>query len=206
MTQKAHRFVSIFALLAVTACGGGSDTSATTGTDAAGESNTPAPGPDEAKVQPMLPDSDDAAAAENPGQLPAPLEVKSHKPADYPDLKIEVVKAGEGETLHYGGTGEFEYTGMTLDGVVFDSSLLRQGTPYSLLLDMERRGAIEGWILGLQEMKLGEERRLMIPPELAYGERGSPPSIPGNATLVFRVKLLKIVDAGTPSVEPSAEK
>jgi FKBP-type peptidyl-prolyl cis-trans isomerase len=77
------------------------------------------------------------------------------------------------------------YTGWLTDGTKFDSSRDR-GQPASFPVD----GVIQGWTEGLQLMAPGDRFKLVIPGDLAYGERGSPPRIPANATLVFDVELL----------------
>lgn len=79
------------------------------------------------------------------------------------------------------------YTGKLLNGKVFDSSFDR-GKPASFKVN----GVIEGWSEALQLMKKGDRWQLFIPPELAYGEKGSPPRIPPNSTLVFDIQLLAI--------------
>lgn len=74
-------------------------------------------------------------------------------------------------------------------GRKFDSSLDR-GTPFEFVLGAGQ--VITGWDEGLATMKVGGQRRLIIPPELAYGEQGSPPNIPPNAELTFDIDLLEI--------------
>ncbi len=82
------------------------------------------------------------------------------------------------------------YTGWTrADGKVFDSSVKR-GQPFDFTLGTGQ--VIKGWDNGLKGMCVGERRRLTIPSDLGYGDSGSGAKIPGGATLVFDVELLKI--------------
>jgi FKBP-type peptidyl-prolyl cis-trans isomerase len=78
------------------------------------------------------------------------------------------------------------YHGTTIDGVIFDSSVLR-GQPISFGLHQ----VIPGWTEGLQLMSAGSKYKLFIPYNLAYGTRGAGADIPGGATLIFEVELLK---------------
>lgn len=80
------------------------------------------------------------------------------------------------------------YTGTTIDGKVFDSSVNR-GEPISFGLNQ----VIKGWTEGLQLMTVGSKYRFFIPYELAYGERGAGGSIPGGAALIFDVELFETV-------------
>ncbi|XP_007049646.2 PREDICTED: peptidyl-prolyl cis-trans isomerase FKBP62 [Theobroma cacao] len=103
-------------------------------------------------------------------------------------LKKKLVKEGEGwETPDNGDEVEVHYTGTLLDGTQFDSSRDR-GTPFKFTLGQGQ--VIKGWDQGIKKMKKGENAIFTIPPELAYGESGSPPTIPPNATLQFDVELL----------------
>jgi peptidylprolyl isomerase len=99
-------------------------------------------------------------------------------------LMYEVLKTGSGGSPAATSTVTVHYTGMLLDGTVFDST--EQGHAASLEVDR----VIKGWSEALVAMKRGEKRRLVIPPELGYGERGYPGVIPGNAFLVFEVELV----------------
>lgn len=105
------------------------------------------------------------------------------------DLNVSVIKEGSGEPAKNGDTLLVHYTGTLEDGTVFDSSIPR-GSPFSVTLGKGQ--VIPGWELGLLGMKVGEERKLVIPPELAYGKDGFTGVIPGNATLTFDVQLLEI--------------
>eukprot|EP01147_Barroeca_monosierra_P007535 gene7535-572_t len=94
------------------------------------------------------------------------------------------VKSKSGDEL------SMHYTGWTRkDGKVFDSSVKR-GTPFEFKLGAGM--VIQGWDRGLLNMCIGERRRLTIPSGLGYGDSGAGESIPGGATLVFDVELIKI--------------
>ena len=98
------------------------------------------------------------------------------------------LQAGTGATPAASDTVKVHYRGTLVDGTEFDSSIKR-GQPAEFQLS----GVIPCWTEGVQKMKVGEKARLVCPPGLAYGERGSPPTIPGGSTLVFEVELLEVV-------------
>ncbi len=104
-------------------------------------------------------------------------------------LTIEIRSEGSGAEAQKGQKVEVHYTGMLADGTVFDSSIPR-GAPFTLTLGAGQ--VIRGWEEGLLGMKVGEKRRLVIPPELAYGKEGFPGAIPPNATLTFDVELMTV--------------
>jgi len=103
------------------------------------------------------------------------------------ELEIEDQVIGEGEEAVVGQTVEVHYTGWLTDGTKFDSSLDRDQT-FSFKLGAGQ--VISGWDQGVAGMKVGGARKLTIPPEMGYGERGAGGVIPANAILVFKVELI----------------
>ncbi|CAM6031754.1 unnamed protein product [Sphagnum compactum] len=108
-----------------------------------------------------------------------------------PKLKIGVKKRVENCTIRSrkGDLLHMHYTGTLEDGTEFDSSIPR-GEPLTFTLGMGQ--VIKGWDQGLLNMCEGEKRRLVIPSSLGYGDRGAGEKIPGGATLIFEVELIKI--------------
>lgn len=101
-------------------------------------------------------------------------------------LMYIVLKEGKGPIPARGALVEAHYTGRLVDGTKFDSSVDR-GHPFHFVVG--KGNVIKGWDEAFLSMKKGEKRILIIPPDLAYGERGAG-SIPPNATLIFEVELL----------------
>jgi peptidylprolyl isomerase len=102
-------------------------------------------------------------------------------------LKYWVLREGDGATPYAGQTVRVHYTGWLADGTKFDSSRDR-GQPLEFAVG--QRQVIAGWDEGVGTMKVGEIRRLEIPPDLGYGPQGAGGVIPPGATLVFEVELL----------------
>ena len=121
----------------------------------------------------------------------------SNEPATQPTtrvtdsgLTIIEVKTGEGEVAKSGDTVSVHYTGKFSNGTKFDSSYDRN-KPFDFVLG--RGQVIPGWDEGVAGMKVGGKRQLIIPPNLAYGQAGTPDgTIPPNSTLYFDVELLAV--------------
>jgi FKBP-type peptidyl-prolyl cis-trans isomerase len=104
------------------------------------------------------------------------------------ELNITDTVVGTGAEAKAGDTVFVHYTGTLTNGEIFDSSIPR-GEPFSFQLGAGQ--VIQGWDIGIQGMKVGGKRTLVIPSSLAYGEQGIGP-IPPNATLKFDVELLDV--------------
>ncbi len=130
-----------------------------------------------------------AAGGRDPVQAARELGTPTENPVvtSSSGLRFIDVKVGEGEAAKAGDSVSVHYTGWLVDGAKFDSSKDR-GRALAFPLGVGR--VIRGWDEGVAGMKPGGTRKLIIPPNLAYGSRGAPPKIPPNATLVFEVDLL----------------
>lgn len=114
--------------------------------------------------------------------------------ADPKVLIAQDVIVGTGKEAKDGDTVDVRYVGvLRKDGKEFDTSWKRADNKFSFTLGGGQ--VIQGWDQGVVGMKEGGRRRLIIPADLAYGEAGSPPTIPANAALVFDVDLKKVTSA-----------
>lgn len=102
-------------------------------------------------------------------------------------IRYLVLQEGKGEVGKPGDRVSVLYIGRLLNGNEFDRNLDRE---HPFEFRVARGAVIEGWEQILQQMKPGEKRLVIIPPELAYGTRGSPPKIPRHSTLVFEMEVL----------------
>ena len=132
----------------------------------------------------MAPDSNQADASALGGPMSAE---KSQILAS--GLRITDLEVGTGAEAVAGQTVVVHYRGTLENGKQFDASYDR-GKPFTFPLG--RGQVIKGWDEGVQGMKVGGKRKLVIPPELGYGTRGAGGVIPPNATLIFEVELLDI--------------
>ena len=104
-------------------------------------------------------------------------------------LQYKDIVVGTGEVAQEGATAVVHYTGWLMDGTKFDSSLDR-GVSFEFVIGRGR--VIKGWDEGVASMNVGGKRELIIPPELAYGDRGAGGVIPPGATLRFEVELIEL--------------
>jgi peptidylprolyl isomerase len=163
----------------------------------AGCSSEPRKPSEEPASRSVAPETSAATAAPEPVATAAPAAdpgaVTTPEGLVYTDLVL-----GTGAQPAAGQVVSVHYVGTFTDGKKFDSSRDR-GNPFSFPLGMKK--VIQGWDLGIASMKVGGKRKLVIPPELAYGSRGYPGAIPPNATLVFEVELLG-VEGAAPAAPP----
>jgi peptidylprolyl isomerase len=190
--MKTTRILAALAAttLILTACGGGSEESAADKFARTAEqqaktqqASTPAetPAPQATKVTP-------SSGERNIDTKPRIPKVSGSPPKT---LKVEDLIEGKGQAAKSGDKVSVRYVGVLYDNnKEFDSSWKRGKAPFQLTLGQGQ--VIQGWDRGLIGMKVGGRRRLTIPPDLAYGAQGQPPSIPANSTLVFDVDLTKI--------------
>jgi FKBP-type peptidyl-prolyl cis-trans isomerase FkpA len=132
-------------------------------------------------------------AAAQTGTAPA-----AAAPAEVKELIRKDTKVGEGKVAETGKAVLVHYTGWLYDpkapdqkGAKFDSSIGRP-TPFGFVVGAGR--VIKGWDEGVPGMKVGGQRTLVIPPSLGYGERGAGSAIPPNATLLFEVELINVLN------------
>jgi peptidylprolyl isomerase len=157
--------IALCTVLVVAGCGGGDDSS----TDS-GESSV-------------------TTTSESPAKKTKPkVAVPSGAPPQ--ELETKDLEEGSGAEAKSGDKVTVQYVGVNYkNGREFDASWNR-GEPFAFTLGASE--VIPGWDQGIEGMKVGGRRELLIPPELAYGETGAPPAIPPNETLVFVVDLVEV--------------
>lgn len=160
--------IAVCAGLLVAGCGGSSDSSSNETTATSGETT----------------------AAEAGGGEKTKPKVTVPKGAPPKKLEVKEIEEGSGEEAKSGDEILVQYVGVNYkNGKEFDSSWSRN-EPFPLTLGAG--SVIPGWEQGIEGMKVGGRRELIIPPELAYGEAGAPPAIGPNETLVFVIDLLEV--------------
>lgn len=162
------------------------------------QAQTPAPAAQAAPAAPAAPSAQGAPIAPAVVPPPPPMVVGSATPGPAAEqLTVIDNKVGTGKEASTGATVYMHYTGWlyrplakNMHGKQFDSSIPR-GEPLDFVLGAGR--VIKGWDQGIQGMKVGGKRTLIIPSELAYGSRPSPGSgIPPNSALIFDVELMDV--------------
>lgn len=132
-------------------------------------------------------DSNGGSVSTDTSSKPEPAPPGGDPPSE---LGVEDVVEGDGDTAGAGDRVEVQYVGVDFDsGEEFDSSW-DAGEP--LTFELGAGEVISGWEEGVEGMRAGGRRQLVVPPDLAYGAQGQPPSIGPNATLVFVVDLVSI--------------
>ena len=130
----------------------------------------------------------DASSSSDPGEaFLAANAKKDGVTTTTSGLQYKVLKSGTGASPKATDQVKVDYTGTTIDGKVFDSSVQR-GQPAVFPVN----AVIPGWVEALQMMKVGDKWQLVIPAKLAYGEQSPSPAIPPNSVLIFEVELLDI--------------
>jgi FKBP-type peptidyl-prolyl cis-trans isomerase len=180
-----------FFSLAISGCG----EPGAIGPVAAPGANIPRPSPDaepaaavgEAGAIPETPKPSEAKAAQYKPALPTAKGETKTTPGG---VTYETLKEGSGAELKFGQQAVVHYVGKLQNGREFDSSR-ENNRPMTVRIGVDK--LIEGWVEAIPGMKVGEIRKLAIPPELGYKSAGFPPKIPPNATLVFEVELVEII-------------
>jgi peptidylprolyl isomerase len=176
MSRLANLFACLLLAVFAAACGGGGDDE-----KAAAPAATATPTAAAGKV-------DVAAVSKNLKTKPAIAQPSGDPPSAL--QKTDVVK-GRGRAAKAGDMVAVQYVGVSWStGIEFDASWDRGAKPFSFPLGGGR--VIAGWDQGVAGMKVGGRRVLVIPPDLAYGDRSPTPDIAPGETLVFVVDLMKI--------------
>jgi len=165
--------------LAVAGCGGGDDSSNSSAeSSASSESSTGS-----------STSSDESGEGAVVGKTKPKVTVPKGAPPK--ELEIKEIEEGSGAEAKAGDEVSVQYAGVGYEsGKEFDSSWSRNAEPFTFGLGAGQ--VIPGWDQGVEGMKVGGRRELIIPPELAYGEAGSPPAIGPNETLIFVIDLLAV--------------
>jgi peptidylprolyl isomerase len=137
----------------------------------------------------LLAGGDDGTSDPETAERSEKPEVEIPDGAPPEDLVVEDLEEGDGATAEQGDQVLVDYVGVDYaSGKEFDTSFGGEPFPFAL----GAGGVIPGWEEGVEGMKVGGRRQLIIPPDLAYGKAGQPPDIKPNSTLVFVIDLLEV--------------
>jgi peptidylprolyl isomerase len=197
-------------LLSLTACGGAAAPEAASQETAATEEAVAETVVTEEPAAASEPEQEVAATEEPEAEEPAAEVVESDTEIIIEEdamttesgLQYVIIEEGSGATPEAGSIVEVHYTGTLADGTKFDSSLDR-GQPIKFPLGKGQ--VIPGWDEGVALLKEGSKAKLIIPPELAYGDQGAGGVIPPGATLIFEVELVSISPPPPPPPEAPTE-
>jgi peptidylprolyl isomerase len=171
--------------LAVAGCGG--DDSTTESTETTQATTTESPPAETTAPKQAKPEAEKTKPKPETNKAKPKVTVPSGPPPK--QLEVKDIETGSGATAKAGDVVSVEYVGVGYEsGQEFDASWGREPFAFQLGAGM----VIPGWDQGVEGMKVGGRRELIIPPELAYGETGSPPSIGPNETLIFVIDLLAV--------------
>jgi FKBP-type peptidyl-prolyl cis-trans isomerase len=191
MPKKTSLTLAAIAVgVAVAGCGG-------SGSTAPGVATAPSAGSTQGAIT-TAPAATSTTSTTSSASVPTPTsgalstepKVPVNKGTPPKTLQTKDLITGTGATAKSGSTITVNYVGaLYKNGKIFDASWNRKQT---FTTPLATSSVIPGWVQGISGMKVGGRRVLIIPPSLGYGKTGSPPTIPGNATLVFVVDLLKV--------------
>lgn len=135
-----------------------------------------------------------ASAPSRPREVIPPVDAEMHSASG---IRYVDITAGTGAVMARGKCVFTHYTGWLSDGTRFDSShdAAADGTPGEPIAFIQGTGRVmPGWEVGFNGMRVGGRRRLLIPYQLAYGEKGNPPLIPARTALIFDVELMAVAE------------
>jgi peptidylprolyl isomerase len=188
-------YLLLAALLVLTAAGCGDDDNSNTQTQSAAQTQTRTQTQTDAQTLtvPKKPPANAKQVTPSAGEANIDTKPKVPKGSGSPPDKLvaEDLIVGKGRRAKSGDLVSVRYVGVLFDnGKEFDSSWASKRDPgQGFKFNIGAGQVIPGWDQGVNGMRVGGRRKLIIPPDLAYGAQGSPPDIPPNATLIFDIDL-----------------